>query len=113
MKTAHVLALSVVLASSVPLAAWAQKEHAHDEAAMVEAADTPAEHEALAEHYRELAEKARKKAAQHRDMGERYGGKVMKKQGMRDHCMEIASLEDKLAAEYDKLAEAHEAEAGE
>jgi hypothetical protein len=108
-KSIYALTLAIALAMVFPLAAAGQHEY-QDAAAMVEAADSPEEHLALAEHYREKAAMARKRAEQHRKMGERYAGP--KSRTMREHCDELVVLSEKVADQYDKLAEGHEAEAG-
>ncbi len=83
----------------------------HIEQFMVETADTPASHATLAKHYRAKAAEARAEAAQHESMARSYG---MQKRGAMDkmgsHCKKIAANSTSSAAEYDALADLHEAE---
>ncbi len=82
------------------------------EALLVEFASTPAEHKALAEHYRGKAAEARATAASHRSMGKNYaGGKLFERQKMKAHCDALAKQFEGVAQEYEKLAADHEAEA--
>ena len=80
---------------------------------LVEFASTPAEHRALAAHFRTEAAAARREAARHRSMAKHYaGGKLMQRDAARAHCDRLAKRAEQSAAEYDGLAAAHEAEAG-
>jgi len=79
------------------------------EQAVVEMADTPAEHTALARHYRAKAEEARGEAKRHEAMGRTYGaGKFTQRQAMKSHCTNISNNLTGVAAEYEALAKAHE-----
>lgn len=82
------------------------------EALLVEFADKPAEHAALANYYRSKASEARASAATHREMGHHYGtGKLLDRDKMKAHCEALAADFDKVAAEYDALAAMHDAQA--
>ncbi len=78
---------------------------------VVEMAHTPADHAALAAHYRAKAAEARDEATRHEKMARTYG---MQKMGaanqMGSHCKKIAANSTETAAEYDALAQLHEAE---
>ena len=75
-------------------------------------ADTPAEHQAVAEYFRGKAQEARGQAESHARMGQNYsGGKMRDKMEMKKHCDSIIKAQDAIAAEYDALAKLHEAEA--
>jgi hypothetical protein len=111
MRIVHVAGLALALALS---AAPALGGHDHDlEQSMIESASTPAQHEALAKHFRARAEAARNEAARHRAMGKSYAGGRMARspQPPSTHCTKLADSFDAQAAEYDALAAAHEAEA--
>jgi len=86
----------------------------HDlEALVLELATTPAQHHAVAAHYRAQAEEARQEAARHRSMGKTYGGgKFVLRQQMQKHCDDLAAEYDALAKQYDQLAKLHDQEAG-
>lgn len=76
-----------------------------------EMAHTPADHAALATHYRAKAAEARADAASHEKMAKSY---ALQKHGaadpMRAHCKKIAANSKATAAEYDALARLHDAE---
>lgn len=78
---------------------------------VIETADSPADHASLAKHYRAKASEARAEAAQHESMARSY---AMQKHGAMDkmgsHCKKIAANSTSSAAEYDALADLHEAE---
>lgn len=79
---------------------------------MVESADTPAEHEALARYYRAKAADAKALAQHHRSMGKTYAsGKLTQRQAMKKHCERIADLNEELAAQYEELAKGEDAAA--
>jgi hypothetical protein len=83
----------------------------HLEHLMVENADTPAEHQALARYYRMKAADARSLAEEHRAMAKGYQGKPGEVQSMKKHCDRIATLNDELAAQYEGLAKGEDAAA--
>ena len=79
---------------------------------VVQMADTPAEHRAIAQYFRDTAESTRVRAEYHRSMGSSYAaGKVGARDRMRDHCDRISALERGLVKEFEELARLHEAEA--
>jgi len=78
---------------------------------VVESANTPAAHAALAEHYRAKAASARAAAARHESISRAYsGGKMMDRERMKTHCKKIAAENTAIAAEYEELAKLHEGE---
>ncbi len=78
---------------------------------VIEMAHSPANHTALAAHYRAKAEEARADRRRHKSMRRIYTGG---KQGTRAggfHCKRLAARFSSIAAEYDGLAMLHDAEA--
>lgn len=79
---------------------------------VVEMAETPSQHKALAAHFRAKAESAREEGRSHKRMGKSYRqGKATQRAAMKRHCDEIAEQNVALAAEYEALAELHESHA--
>lgn len=117
MRVVHVACLALALGLSLPLSLSAAPAAAGDdddlEEMMVETASTPAQHQALADHFHARAEAARREAARHRSMGKAYAGGRMARspQPPSTHCTKLADMFDAQAKEYDALAAAHEAEA--
>jgi hypothetical protein len=101
-------ALALALTSSPVLAV---ESHEVDDA-MIESASTPAQHQEIAGHYKAQAEKARAAAKRHRAMAQVYsGGRMARSPSLPGtHCKKLADSYDAQAAEYDALAQAHEAE---
>jgi hypothetical protein len=106
------LLLGLVL---LPGAALAQEEKAeHDlEAVLIETANTPAQHAALAQHFRDKAAWAREEAAAHKTMEKSYamGRKMYVGEPPGKHCTNLAAQFETMAKEYDALAASHEAAA--
>jgi hypothetical protein len=76
----------------------------------IQAARTPADHQKLADYYLKEAATARASAAEHREMGKRYGASPMGGRGggsMSTHCNAVAASYDEIAARYDAMATAH------
>jgi len=100
----------LVASAGVPLLASrasAHDDHAEAETTMVENAKTPAEHAALAAHYRERASKARADEAHHRLMAQAYGGKQGVAAG-RAHCRRLSRQFGEMAGELEALAKLHD-----
>jgi hypothetical protein len=111
MKVLRVTALAIALA--LPAAsAFAAEDHEINDA-MIESASTPAQHQAIADHYKASADAARKAATRHRAMAKTYaGGRMARSPSLPStHCTKLADSYDAQAKEYDQLAAAHEAEA--
>ena len=110
MRSLRIAALAVALAfSGAP--AFAQGQHDLEQV-LIESANTPAQHQALAEHFRAKANAARAEAKDHRSMADSYGGtKLMVAAAQRKHCNDIAANLEAQAKSYEALAAAHEAEA--
>lgn len=115
MKSRSILSWIVAgaLLLGVPLVAAAQMDQggsADLEQVLAAGAETPAEHQALARHYRAKAAKAREKAESHRWMSEHYSGSL--KQAIADkqrqHCALLARRYDGQARTFDQLAQGHE-----
>ena len=111
-RTITMLAAGFVLAlapAAVSMADTSTTQHL--EHLMVENADTPAEHQALAKYYRMKAADAKSLAEEHRAMGKQYGGKPGEVRRMAKHCDRIAELNDELAAQYESMAKGEDAAA--
>jgi hypothetical protein len=89
---------------------------------MIENADTPAEHEALARYYQTKAAEAKSLAEEHRAMGKSYSRSkpgtarssykgAISEAVMSKHCDRIAELNEELAARYEDLAKGEDAAA--
>ncbi len=99
------------LAFSPGLAAADEGAHSLEQL-VVEMAHSPADHAALATHYRAKAAAARADAKQHESMGRVYsGGKFFQRTAMQSHCKKIAADNTAVAAEYEALAKLHDEEA--
>lgn len=102
--------VALLFATSGP--AFASEDEHSLEQLVVEMADTPEQHAALAEHYRSKAAAARSEMQQHQRMGKSYmRGKMTERNAMKRHCQKIADEQESLAAEYEALAKLHEKEA--
>jgi len=92
--------------------ASAEESGASVEQLLVDMADTPADHAALAKYYRGKAADARATAGTHQSMGRSYGGgKAAQRQQMESHCKKISEENTAMAAEYEALAKLHDEEA--
>lgn len=112
-RTALVLLAGAMLLTAAPRAHAAGEEGDLVEL-LVESADAPQEHQALAKYFRGLAEERRAQAAQHRSMAKHYGGEkaTLRQQG-KEHCDRLVSLNEQEAVQYEALAEMHDAQAAE
>jgi hypothetical protein len=97
--------LSAFLAA--PMIGFAQD---HDiEHLVIEMASTPAEHQAVAQHYTMKAAEAREEARRHEGMGRVYAsGRSAGRQSPKQHCENLATKFEEVAAEYDELAKFHQ-----
>jgi len=76
---------------------------------VVEMADTPADHAAVAEHFRAKAKEARALAQRHKSMARAYGGgKLSTRIQLRGHCDRLSEEYEAAAAEYEALAKLHD-----
>lgn len=92
--------------------ALAGDDHPSLEQVVVEMAETPKQHAALADHYEAKAEKARDEMRRHERMGRSYRvGKATSKAKMRGHCKKLSETYASLADDYEALAKLHEKEA--
>jgi hypothetical protein len=100
--------LAAALLLGAPLVAGAQEMHSLEQV-LAASADTPAEHQALADHYQAKAAEARKEAETHRSMAMHYGGtlKPAVADQQKAHCKTLAASYDEQAKAYDALAKAH------
>ena len=86
--------------------------HATVDHAAVEAASTPEQHKALADHYRAEAAAARKAAKGHKAMKESY--EVVRRgtsvgAHMENHCDNLIRTYESQASDYDAMAAEHDA----
>ncbi len=101
------------LAFSPALASAGEDTHSLEQL-VIEMADSPADHAALAKHFRAKAAAARAEAARHESMGRVYvGGKLALRSQMQAHCRKLAAQNTALADEYEALAKLHDEEAKE
>ncbi len=91
--------------------AWAKDASTSLEQLVVEMAQTPAQHAALAEHYRAKASEARAAAARHQSMGRSYGSGKLGTRGASIHCKKLSEQNTAMAADFEELAKLHDAEA--
>jgi hypothetical protein len=92
--------------------AGAQEDSGSLEQLVAGAADTKAEHQALAKYYTEQAAGARALAKRHQSMHRAYlGSKSGNKQAFENHCDKLSENQEAIAKEYDALAKLHEEEA--
>lgn len=110
---ANRLAILIVLAGLCGFAGAAFADDTDSlEELVVEMADTPAEHAALARFFRTKAEDARKEMRLHEGMGRSYGGgKLGTRIELKGHCDRMAKQYGAVAAEYEELAKLHDAQA--
>lgn len=109
---AHRLAALAFLLALSGAPAFAGEDHSLEQV-LIESASTPAQHQALADHFRARATEARSAAVRHRAMGTSYGGGRMARSPSlpSTHCTKLAESFEMQAKEYDSLAAAHESEA--
>ncbi len=69
-------------------------------------AETPDQHSTVARNLRARAVRYRAMAERHRTLGRRYADDDRRSQ--QAHCERLADLEEKMAGQYDRLAEGHE-----
>lgn len=76
----------------------------------IDAARTPADHEALAKYYDGEIASARSRAADHRQMGKRYAAEPVSRSGggsMQVHCNAVAASYDQIAERFAAMAAEH------
>jgi len=92
--------------------ASAEESDASIEQLIVNSAQTPADHAALAKYYRGKAAEATAAAGTHQSMASSYrGGKMAQREQMAGHCKKIAKQDTATAADYEALAKLHEQDA--
>ena len=112
-RTIATLAAGCLLALA-PAAGWAQAAASGGDnllGVLVDSANTPAEHQALARYFRAAAADARALAETHQAMSRSYSGKPGELKNMNKHCDQIAKLNQDLAAQYEAMAKAEDAAA--
>jgi hypothetical protein len=115
-RTVYRTALAAVAALGILWASAVRAPAAEDLSQKVQAAKTPADHEALAADYDKLAAAARAEAAVHRKMAEAYKGmsataigKAGGLSAMPQHCESLVKTFEEQAKMYDALAAAERA----
>ena len=112
MKSVLAAVSSIALLAGIPAVAFATDSEHSLEQVLVESATDSADHAALARYYRAKAAEARAEAERHEKLGKSYlEGKVTQKMQMQKHCKKIAEILEAQAAEYDALANLHDADA--
>lgn len=104
------IGIAVVLAvlTGAPGAAFGTEPGRSLVETVVEKAQTPEEHAALASHYRDKAEQARAAAARHERMAQSYmRGNLAHRERMKRHCDSIVQKYEGMAQDYDALADTH------
>ncbi len=97
---------TIAFGAALALGASATAIAADVDPAAIEAASTPAQHQALATQYRDQAAEASQHAAHHKAMGQRYLGDKYKLYA--EHCEKLEQLYSAQAKEYEALAALHE-----
>jgi hypothetical protein len=117
-KTGTVLVLGML--ALAPGSSLAADPATSLEQVVVEMANTPAEHAALAGYYRSKAEESRAEAREHDSMAKTYApgtgekttwGTIQERQKMADHCKRLSQQSEATAQDYEALAKLHEEEA--
>ena len=106
-------ALSVTALATLVVPVAAADAVSDLEQLMIDSADTPEEHAALADYFQKKADAARAEAERHRRMGKSYGGqdRISRASELKSHCDELARLNENIAAQYDGLSALHRAQA--
>ena len=116
MGTRFVAALFLGALLFSPGLAAAEQEGPSLEQFVIEAAQTQAEHEALAKYYEEEAAAARSLAKRHERMATSYlrgrGSKKGYQPNYSAHCKGIAAKQEEIAKQFEELAKMHRDEAG-
>ncbi len=106
-------ALGLVVGLALLAAPHVAAETAPIEELVSRMADTPEEHQAVADYFRGKAKAALTEAETHARMGVNYvgGSKMRDGQEMKKHCDAIVKAQTAIADEYEALAKLHEMEA--
>ena len=109
MRSKIAVALLLGTLAFTPGIAMAEEDHSLEQL-VIESANSPADHAALAKHFRAKAAQAREEASRHDRMARSYNvGKFTDKMHMEKHCKRISANATSSAAEYEELAKLHEA----
>lgn len=104
---ASAMMLGIVLAGCAPV----PTEPSPDLQRRIESARTSSDHEGLATYYRQEAAVARAKSAEHRKLAKLYEGRApdpRSRSELPSHCNAIVNMYERIAAEYDGMAESHQ-----
>jgi hypothetical protein len=108
MKSTTIATAILTALLSVPAISVAQD---HDiEHLVIEMANTPEQHRAVAQHYTMKAAEAREEADRHEAMARVYARRRNARPDGRQHCEALANKYQEIATEYDALAKFHEEE---
>jgi hypothetical protein len=101
--------LSVTALATLAVPAAAADAVSDLEQLMIESADTPEAHAALADYFKKKADGMRAEAERHRRMGKSYGGqdRIARASELKSHCDELARLNENIAEQYDGLSALH------
>ena len=113
-KIARRIALMMLLGAALAGCASAPSEPSPDLLHKIEHASTRGDHETLAVYYEREGAAARAVAVRHRKMAAGYQARNDRSAaGMSAHCNAIALRQESIAAEYEGMAEGHQAVANE
>jgi len=106
-----VLVLAVTAGLAMP-AYWAGAAQDVDVDKMIATAKTAADHQAIADYYKQQAKEAQEQADKHKKMAQEYSmssiGKQATKTHFHQHCEALVRDYESAAKEYNDLAKAHE-----
>lgn len=108
---------AVLVATALALAPGTTQAAEGDDGALaplvIEMADTPKVHKALARHYRDEAQEARAEERRHERMADSYRSRKVSLRWIeeRRHCERLSQKYAEVAAEYEALSQLHEEEA--
>jgi hypothetical protein len=104
-------AVFAFLALPILLASCSINPHPMDMTAAIQAAKTPADHEALARHYDDAAKDMQRQADEHKQMLSQYeANKALygkQYQTLTSHCQGLIRIYEQAAAENAAMAESH------
>jgi len=106
-----VLVLAVTAGLAMP-AYWAGAAQDADVDKMIATAKTAADHQAIADYYKQQAKEAQEQADRHKKMAQEYSmssiGTQATKTHFHQHCEALVRDYESAAKEYNDLAKAHE-----
>jgi len=106
----YVLLSVIAVTSTIAINAFSEPATDSIEKLVSEIADTPEQHIAIANYYKEKAAKAREEAAEHARMASKRIGhskSALTQENWKNHCKKLSSTLEEAAKEYDALANMH------